>query len=157
MAEGDLIYKSAPSNLMAYKLGGNALAYSKDGVFGDVMSWTAGDLTRTNQDVEVAGAGTVLWQSPTTLDTFVSSPPGWYYRAWSIGGQLFQFSLRGGWVQINPAQGTGNSELRITNQVGTVTTRYQLAFTTPASPSKPAVGTYTWVSGLNLGTVTISA
>ena len=158
MGIGDMIYVPTKSDGWGFKNGGSAMAYKKaSATYGDIMAWTAGDLTVTNQDLEIAGAGRLEFTSPTTLTTHVVDGSGWYYRAWGLGGQFFQFALRGGWLQTTPSQGSGNSELRLINKVGTVTTRYQLTFTTPASPTKPAVGIYSHVSGLNLGTVTISA
>ena len=137
MAEGDLIYETG-SSALAFKLGGNALAYKKAAspLYGTTLNWTTATTSWTATSFPV-----------TLLFSHIDGSGYYHWKVW-------------------PDDAPGGTTYVEAIAAGTATTLYWYLAGSPFSQysrngawgpgGEPVAGGYTRVSGAALGTVTIS-
>jgi len=161
MADGDLIYVPTASDGIGYKLGGSALAYKATApVYGLTVAWTSGPIWEKMGVLYLDGtepSGSLkVFESPMTCDDGIryNYPFGWQRWKSEIGGLTHQWgeSVACGW---DP----DDSQVEMWwNQGSQSKYQYNGGGDTPPSGTQGAwIGTYTWLSGFDLGTVTVSA
>jgi len=161
MATGDLIYVPTASNGIGYVNAGTALAYKRepDPTYGTVVGWDGGDLWDRSATLYVDGTepeGSALVFTSTTecdVNQLDIATNEWYHYVLPIPGSPDYDSnsrMQCGW------NGASQAEVRIYLNA-TLQSRYIMTGATiPTKWGGAQVGEYTYESGLDIGTVTVS-
>lgn len=158
MADDDLIYVPTAGNGLGYNASaGNALAYKWAAApkFGQTVNWTAGDLYKDGVNLTLTNTGTKYFESPTlcNIQYGAARPSSAGYYANTIVGDVYWF-----WrIQIQWDASNNYCDLRFIGYSLNSALYRKTGVARPVYPeSRAPLGTYFRVSGLNLGTVTVT-